>query len=101
MVDLMSYKDFLREQYNAAFIISDSGTAQEEPAPLGTPVIVPRDFTERPQSVENGCSIMIDVNEDASIDKTKHFIKTFNPKVEWLGEGKTSEKIINILKEQL
>ena len=101
MVDLMSYKDFLREQYNAAFIISDSGTAQEEPAPLGTPVIVPRDFTERPQSVENGCSTMIDVNEDASIDKTKHFIKTFNPKVEWLGDGKTSEKIINILKEQL
>ena len=51
-VDLMSYKQFLEAQYASLFLISDSGTAQEEPALCGTPVVVPRDFTERPQSIE-------------------------------------------------
>jgi UDP-N-acetylglucosamine 2-epimerase (non-hydrolysing) len=36
-IDLMSYKEFLRAQYDAKFLISDSGTAQEEPALLNTP----------------------------------------------------------------
>ena len=101
MTDLMSYKDFLSEQYHSKFIISDSGTAQEEPGPLGTPVIVPRDFTERPQSIESGCSIMINANKKNLLDETFDFIENFNPDIEWLGDGKTSEKIINILKEEL
>ena len=37
-------------------------TAQEEPAILNKPVIVPRDFTERPQSYKYNCSIKLDVN---------------------------------------
>ena len=101
MVELMSYKDFLSEQYHSKFIISDSGTAQEEPALLGTPVIVPRDYTERPQSVENGCSMMINANKKNLPDETLNFIQNFNPDTKWLGEGKTSEKIINILKQEL
>ena len=56
LIDLMSYKDFLTAQYDSLFIISDSGTAQEESALLKTPVIVPRDYTERPQSVFYNCS---------------------------------------------
>ena len=45
LVDLMPYKKYLTTVYHSKFIISDSGTGQEEPALFGTPVIVPRDFT--------------------------------------------------------
>ena len=55
----MSYTNYMSAVYNSQFIISDSGTAQEEPALLGTPVLVPREFTERPESVEHKCSMMI------------------------------------------
>jgi len=104
VVDLMSYKKYLEEVYNSLFIISDSGTAQEEPALLDTSVIVPRDFTERSQSVENDCSYMLDVNkpieeQNASfswIENTERSIKTT-----WLGNGKTSDFITNILLEIL
>ena len=41
VVDLMSFKKYTKSVYHSKFIISDSGTAQEEPALLGTPVIVP------------------------------------------------------------
>jgi UDP-N-acetylglucosamine 2-epimerase (non-hydrolysing) len=107
VIDLLPFKEYLKEVYHSKFIISDSGTAQEEPALLNTPVIVPRDFTERPESIENNCSFMIDVNTDhnynntwtTSLDWLKINSKTM--RVGWLGNGTTAEQIIKILKEIL
>lgn len=102
-VELMSYKEFLTAQYDSLFIISDSGTAQEEPALLRTPVIVPRDYTERPQSVSAGCSFMIDVNTVNESWENSHEWLSSGPEMNcgWLGEGLTSQKINNHLKEIL
>jgi UDP-N-acetylglucosamine 2-epimerase (non-hydrolysing) len=103
-VDLMSYKKFLQSQYDASFLISDSGTAQEEPALLKTPVIVPRNYTERPESLFNYCSYMINV-DTFDFDKVMFAIKWLEsmPIIDsnWLGAGTTSDKIITILKERL
>jgi UDP-N-acetylglucosamine 2-epimerase (non-hydrolysing) len=105
VIDLLPFKSYLSHVHHSTFIISDSGTAQEEPAILNTPVIVPRDFTERPESIENYCSFMLDVN--TSLNNTwgesLEFIdiKFLNKNIEWLGNGKTSENIISILKNSL
>lgn len=105
IIDLLSFKSYINLIYHSKFLCSDSGTAQEEPALLNTPVIVPRDFTERPESVENNCSFMVDVNSSFNDSWTKSVIwmntdyKNYNTL--WLGDGTTSDKIINILKEQL
>ncbi len=102
---LLPFKTYLNEIHHAKFIISDSGTAQEEAALLGTPVIVPRDFTERPESMENNCSFMLDVNSPSNptwIHSMQYLM--FNSKemnTQWLGDGTTSEQIINILKKAL
>jgi UDP-N-acetylglucosamine 2-epimerase (non-hydrolysing) len=102
VIDLLSFKNYLTNVYNSLFIISDSGTAQEEPAIFNTPVIVPRDFTERPESIESGCSFMLDVNSlNDTWEKSFTFIENYSPSIEWLGDGNTSNKIINILKEKL
>jgi len=99
----LKYLDF---QYNAFGVISDSGTSQEECPLLGVPVAVPRNFTERPESMENGNSIL--VGETNSIEemreKTINFFENYSisPKqLEWLGDGTTSQKIIDILKKEL
>lgn len=105
VVDLMSYRTFLKAQKEALFVISDSGTAQEETALLNTPVIVPRDFTERPQSVRHGCSFMIDVNtHNDSWDRAWQWIENVIDEqldVSWLGDGTTSQKIIDIIGSKL
>jgi UDP-N-acetylglucosamine 2-epimerase len=104
-IDLMSYKNFLKAQYNSAFMISDSGTAQEEPALLRTPVIVPRSFTERPQSMWANCSYMLDVNNFSagSTKSATNWIQYgyYNVDDGWLGDGTSSDKLIDILKERL
>jgi UDP-N-acetylglucosamine 2-epimerase (non-hydrolysing) len=102
IIDLMGYKQFVNFMQDSFFIISDSGTAQEEPALLNTPVIVPRDFTERPESVENQNSFMLSLNEESliqSVDWIKKHDRKMN--TSWLGDGKTSLKIENILREIL
>jgi UDP-N-acetylglucosamine 2-epimerase (non-hydrolysing) len=97
MINLMSYKNYLDTIYHCKFIISDSGTAQEEPALLNVPVVVPREFTERPQSFAAGCSIKLDNYDDVF----SWLDKPFTPNVEWLGNGQTSDLIISYLTKYL
>jgi len=106
LIPLMSYKDYMESVYHSKFIISDSGTAQEEPALLQTPVIVPRDYTERPESVVHNCSIMLDVNTVVNdtwreADKYLKGIEGgFIPlRTNWLGDGNTSQLIVDKIKE--
>lgn len=105
LIDLMSYKEFLNFQYHSLFIISDSGTAQEEPALMNKPVVVPRDFTERPESVVNHCSMMVNVNDlkysimHAPSEIVEWLDHKENIMIDWLGKGNTSDLIINQLKK--
>lgn len=103
LIDLMPYKKYLTSVYHSKFIISDSGTGQEEPALFGTAVIVPRDYTERPQSVDANCSFMLKVNdlsnEKESYDYLENVLNgTLKINTEWLGDGNTSKMVIENLK---
>lgn len=107
-IGMMSYRNFLHDQYHSLFMISDSGTAQEEPSLFNVPVVVPRDFTERPQSVFNSCSVMLDVNSANNLTwcNSQKYVKSIHNgmvsmNTNWLGDGKTSDYIISALKESL
>ena len=106
LIELLPYKKYLDVVYHSKFIISDSGTGQEEPAFFDTPVIVPRDFTERSQSVENNCSFMLNANNLDNLDLSFDYLNNiFNNKLiintNWMGIGNTSQLIIDKLKEFL
>ena len=100
VVDLMSYTKYLETAYHCRVVLSDSGSAQEEMAFFDTFVICPRDYTERPQSVKAGCSYMLDVNSE---DKWNESFEQINNnhlfEKEWLGDGNTSQHIIDILNQ--
>ena len=102
LIPLMGYKNFINFMQDSLFIISDSGTAQEEPGLLGVPVVVPRDFTERPQSVDSNCSIMLSVEDKNQWNNSINWTTT-NPilNTNWLGNGTASYKIIDIIKQKI
>ncbi len=106
-INLLGYKDFIEYQKKSLFIISDSGTAQEEPALFKKPVIVPRDYSERPQSYKYNCSFKLDVNNENNtwIDSINWLNSIQNKKIKisnkWLGNGNTALKIANILEKNL
>lgn len=98
LVDLMGYKDFVKFMQDSTFIISDSGTAQEEPGILNVPVIVPREFTERPESIDNGNSIMLEPLDDTIFESSLNWaLNSEEMDIQWLGDGKTSKKIVDII----
>lgn len=103
MVPLLPYREYIETIYHCRFLISDSGTGQEEPALVNTPVFVPRDFTERPQSFESNCSIRLGLEDDNSEEVFSWLddIETGKRKIDtsWLGGGTTSQQIIKYLNE--
>ncbi|MEG8945554.1 non-hydrolyzing UDP-N-acetylglucosamine 2-epimerase [Rosettibacter firmus] len=106
LVGPYGFVDYLKLQYNAFGVVSDSGTSQEECPLLGVPVAVPRNYTERPESVENGNSILVGENRPITkmVKDTINFFESYSiskEKIKWLGDGRTSQKIIKILKREL
>jgi len=106
-VNLMSYKVFLYVQYHSLFVISDSGTAQEEAPLLDTPVIVPRDYTERPESMAARCSfLLVGIKEGGYVWKASYrwlddvIHNSTQRDVSWLGDGRTAERIVKIIEEE-
>lgn len=98
VVDQMGYYAYLQKAYHSKLVISDSGTAQEELAFLKTPVLVPRDFTERQESITHCCSVMVDVSKNNyNIDYLIESLDFLNFDTSWMGNGKTSEKIVQYI----
>ena len=99
IIDLMGYKDFIKFMQDSLFIISDSGTAQEEPALLQIPVLVPREFTERSESYLEGCSYELKLQKKLYDDALKWALNPFSGSIGWLGGAKASYKIARALRE--
>ena len=103
VIDLLTNSEYLSKLYHSSILISDSGSAQEEN--LFTGVLCPRRYTERPLSMENSCSVMVDVDTENHTVWTKAINDALNLKfhTEWLRDGllpgeTTSGKIVEILK---
>ncbi len=58
----LGFIDFSNLEINSKFIITDSGTVQEEASIFRKLCLVFRDGTERPETIENGDSVIINKN---------------------------------------
>ncbi len=106
LVGPYGFLKYLDLQYNAYGVVSDSGTSQEECPLLKVPVAVPRNFTERPESLENGNSILVGETTpvEEMTNKTIEFFENYSisdEQIKWLGDGQTAKRIVEILKERL
>ena len=59
--------DFVALERGARFLLTDSGTVQEEAAILGIPSVTLRDTTERPETVECGSNILSGVEPESVV----------------------------------
>ncbi|QTL97690.1 UDP-N-acetylglucosamine 2-epimerase (non-hydrolyzing) [Iocasia frigidifontis] len=59
--------DFVKLEKNAALVLTDSGTVQEECCIFKVPTVTVRDTTERPETVECGSNIVSGINYERII----------------------------------
>lgn len=72
--------DFIKLEKNAACLLSDSGTVQEETCIFRVPNVTMRDVTERPETIECGSNILSGVEVDAIL-RSVHLV--FNRPADW------------------
>lgn len=95
-LSLMGYKDHLKLQYHSKYIISDSGTDQEQPALLRVPVFVPRTSTERPESYSNSCSSLLSLYHSNSNEYLDNYSRIMRGSMQnrWLYADDDTSKLI-------
>lgn len=67
--------DFVALEKEAACVLSDSGTVQEECCIMGIPNVTLRDVTERPETVESGSSILAGCEPEAILRAVQTALK--------------------------
>lgn len=104
LIKPLGYVPFLRLMKSSVLVLTDSGGIQEEAPSLNKPVLVLREVTEREEALLANCvklvgtDVKIIVEEvSAIIDSNKPYIAPKNP----YGEGRTSQDIVEVLKQQL
>ncbi len=107
LTEPMDYLNFLYMMSRCHFIMSDSGGVQEECFVFSKPIIVMRGVTERNEAVKAGYAFLTGSNRKlindcfTDIDKKQSQNFNFFPKQNPFGDGKASEKILEILKQKL
>jgi UDP-N-acetylglucosamine 2-epimerase (non-hydrolysing) len=107
LTDPVSYQDLLRLMRRCHLILTDSGGIQEEAPSFHKPVLVLREVTERPEVIEAGGARIVGTDARKIVAEAMRLLKDpqayrrmsaiENP----FGDGRASERIVNILTEVL
>jgi len=103
LIEPMEYLTFVKLMDLSYLILTDSGGIQEEAPSLGKPVLVMRNTTERPESIQAGTVKLVGTNKFEIVDMVNKLLndsnlymqmsKAHNP----YGDGEASTIIRNIL----
>jgi UDP-N-acetylglucosamine 2-epimerase (non-hydrolysing) len=99
LVDPLTYPDLVQALRAAALVLTDSGGIQEEAPTFGTPVLVLREVTERPEGVRAGVATLVGTDPTKIISEARAALQESpthrerrqrqNP----YGDGKAGERI--------
>jgi UDP-N-acetylglucosamine 2-epimerase (non-hydrolysing) len=102
--DYVSFVDLMRKSY---FLLTDSGGVQEEAPSLGKPVLVLRETTERSEALLSGGAVLTGLSAERIVTEASRLLEdpveyayrsaVRNP----YGDGKASERILDILSSEL
>ena len=99
----LDYISFAYLMSQAHFIVTDSGGIQEEAPSLGTPVLVVREVTERPEAVEAQTARLVGTDTDAIHREAERLLddtqahETMARRHNAYGDGRASGRIVEDL----
>lgn len=103
-LDVIDFHNLMAESY---LVMTDSGGLQEEAPSFGVPVIVLRDTTERPEGVTAGTSKLTGTKEEDIYNIANELLtdkiiyQSMSEMKNPYGDGKSSKRIVDIIKNQL
>jgi UDP-N-acetylglucosamine 2-epimerase (non-hydrolysing) len=103
LVDPLDYLPMVHAIQRAYLVLTDSGGLQEEAPALGTPVLVMRRVTERPEALEAGTARLVGVETERIVSETRRLLDDRNAYAEMaravnpFGDGHAAERIVQAL----
>ncbi|MFO0946354.1 MAG: UDP-N-acetylglucosamine 2-epimerase (non-hydrolyzing) [Planctomycetota bacterium] len=95
------YPEFVWLMNRATLILTDSGGIQEEAPSLGKRVLVFRDTTERPESVEAGYSVLVGTQSERIVEHAVRVLEGHSPPLDAInnpyGDGHAAAKIVDAM----
>ena len=103
LLEPLNYFDFVKLLSRSTLLISDSGGVQEEASALGVPVLINRDFTERPEVIEAGLGYLVGCNQNEIVSLATKLLEEREERKSRLvfGDGQASSRIVQILRRFL
>jgi UDP-N-acetylglucosamine 2-epimerase (non-hydrolysing) len=95
----LSYRDFLKLYKNSKFVLTDSGSIQQETTYLNIPCLTIRENTERPFTISRGTNILVGVDPDKIVLESEKILSgdVKNAEEIPLWDGDASKRIVDIL----
>ena len=103
LIEPLDYLPMVHLMKRAYLVVTDSGGLQEEAPALGTPVLVLRELTERPEAIEAGTARLVGTEPATILSETRRLLAdpaarqamahAANP----YGDGHAAERIVEAL----
>ena len=99
----LDYLDLVTALEHANLVLTDSGGIQEEAPTFGTPVLVLREVTERPEAVEAGVAEVVGTDARRIVERAVATLgrPVRGPVANPFGDGRAGERIADILAADL
>ena len=105
LTEPISYVDLAAALKAADLILTDSGGIQEEAPTFGTPVLVLRDVTERPEGIEAGVACLVGTDPSRILEEGRRYLASTRSNTERprnpYGDGQAGMRIADILVSDL
>ncbi|MDD5022724.1 MAG: UDP-N-acetylglucosamine 2-epimerase (non-hydrolyzing) [Candidatus ainarchaeum sp.] len=99
IISPVGYFDMIILEKNAKKIITDSGGMQKEAYILKIPCITLRESTEWMETIEDGWNVLVGSDESKILNSIKKFNPNEKTHKKRFGDGKSAERIVDILKK--
>ena len=104
LVEPLGYRDLVSALQGAHLILTDSGGIQEEAPTFGTPVLVLREVTERPEGIDAGVAVLVGTDPEKILEEGSRILSGGREKPSLAnpyGDGKAGERIVDIISSVL
>jgi UDP-N-acetylglucosamine 2-epimerase (non-hydrolysing) len=105
LIEPLDYQPMVHLMKRAYLVLTDSGGLQEEAPALGTPVLVLREMTERPEVIETGTAMLVGSDPERIVAEATRLLEdqkayqAMARAVHPYGEGQAAGKIVAALLE--